>query len=194
MIVLASTSYTRQAVLKAAGLSFDAVSPQVNETALVAANPHWSPAETALKLAGAKALAVSATAPSAVVIGADQVLALENRVYAKPRDSAECRMHLRELRGRTHRLISSAVCAREGRVEWSCTAEACLTMRDFSDAFLESYLVAVGQDCTTSVGGYKIEGPGIQLFENVVGDHFTILGLPLLPLLDYLRSCGEIAS
>ena len=194
MIILASTSPTRQTILTNAGLSFTAVAPGVDEGDLVARNPSWSPQEVALKLAEAKAADVSRRYLDALVIGADQVLALGNRIYAKPATTQQCRQHLLELRGRTHMLISSVVCARSGETQWFQTAEASLVMRQFSDEFLEQYLGKVGMDCMSSVGGYKIEGLGLQLFEKVEGDHFTILGLPLLPLLSYLRSTGEIMS
>lgn len=194
MIVLASTSSTRQAMLKAAGLDFTATAPDVDERALVARNSGWLPSDTALRLAEAKALDVSARFPQAHVVGADQVLALGNRSFSKPKDRDACRRQLLELRGHTHVLISSVVCARGGSAEWSHTAEAHLTMRSFSERFLDAYLDAVGADCTTSVGGYKIEGLGLQLFESIKGDHFTILGLPLVQLLSHLRTEGEIAS
>lgn len=194
MIVLASTSPTRQAMLRNAGLPFSPVAPHVNETQLISENPHWTPQQTALSLAQAKALDVSCRTADAHVIGADQVLALDGKVYGKPRDRAECHAQLIELRGKTHALISAVVLARDGAVLWTHASEALLTMRDYSNAFLESYLDEIGDDCRSSVGGYKIEGRGVQLFQSVVGDHFTILGLPLVPLLDRLRSAGEIAS
>jgi septum formation protein len=194
MIVLASTSQTRQHMLLRAGVTFSAIRPDVDERLLVSCNSHWSPAETALKLAQAKALDVSVRFPDALVIGADQVLALGDLVYSKPASVAQCRQHLRQLRGKTHSLISSVVCARSGSNCWSHTDEAFLTMRSFTDEFLEAYLQQTGTDCTSSVGGYKIEGTGLQLFEEVRGDYFTILGLPLIPLLGQLRSAGEIAA
>lgn len=194
MIVLASTSPTRRAILSNAGLAFTTVSPSVDERDLVARHPHWSPENTALKLAEAKAVDVSARYPDAIVIGADQVLALGSKIYAKPSSIEECQRQLLDLRGKSHKLISSAVCARGGLVQWSHTAEAQLRMRPFSDRFLMRYLDEVGTDCMSSVGGYKIEGVGLQLFEEVHGDHFAILGLPLLPLLHHLRLAGEIHS
>lgn len=194
MIILASTSATRQAMLSNAGLVFTASSPGVDEKALIAANPHWHPEDTALKLAEAKAIDVSQNHMGAYVIGADQVLALGGRIYGKPRDRADCREQLRELRGHTHELISAVVLALNGMTLWMQSDKALLTMRSYSDAFLDTYLNTIGDDCTTSVGGYKIEGRGVQLFKSITGDHFTILGLPLVPLLGKLRDIGELAE
>lgn len=194
MIILASTSPTRQFMLKSAGLMFSAIAPNVDEWALVTQNPEWIPPDVAVKLAEAKAVDVSVRNPDATVIGADQVLALGSKIYSKPRDTGHCREQLLELRGKTHALISGIVCARHGRVTWRFSDQALLKMRNFSETFLDSYLEAIGSDCTTSVGGYKIEGRGLQLFDAVQGDHFTILGLPLIPLLDYLRREGEIPA
>ena len=192
MLVLASTSATRQAMLRYAGLGFTATAPEVDEGALVAANPRWMPRETALRLAEAKAIDVSRRHPGAHVIGADQVLALGNKIYGKPRDRAHCRTQLQELRGQRHVLISAVVLATDKSTTWTYTDEAQLIVRDFSDEFLDAYLDTIGDDCTTSVGGYKIEGRGIQLFQSISGDHFTILGLPLVPLLVRLRETGEV--
>lgn len=194
MIVLASTSATRQSMFRSAGLSFTVASPEVDEKALVAANPQWLPRETALKLAEAKALDVSRQHPSSIVVGADQVLALGDKIFGKPHDRAHCREQLRELRGRTHELISAVVLARDGETLWMHDDRALLTMREYSNEFLDDYLEAIGDDCKTSVGGYKIEGRGVQLFKSVSGDHFTILGLPLVALLEKLRELGEIAA
>jgi septum formation protein len=194
MIILASTSATRQSILRNAGVMFTAMSPDVDERALAGKNPDWTPTEIAYQLAAAKALDVASHHPDALVIGADQVLAMDHKIYSKPRDSTDCAATLRELRGKSHQLISSVVCASGKTIIWSKTDHADLAMRDFSDEFIDSYLSAIGDDCTTSVGGYKIEGIGIQLFESVRGDHFTILGLPLLPLLAYLRDNRAIAS
>ena len=152
------------------------------------------PRETALRLAEAKAIDVSRRNPGARVIGADQVLALGNKIFGKPRDRAHCHEQLQELRGQTHVLISAVVLAKDGMTIWTHTDEAQLIMRDFSDEFLEDYLDAIGDDCTTSVGGYKIEGRGVQLFQSISGDHFTILGLPLVPLLVQLREAGDVAA
>jgi septum formation protein len=194
MIILASTSPTRQAMLRNAGLAFSAVSPTVDERELVARHPDWTPGDTALKLAEAKAIDVSVRYPDAVVIGADQVLALGSKVYAKPSSIEECRQHLLELRGKSHQLISSVACVQGGFVKWTHTSEALLKIRPFSDRFLAQYLHEMGNECMSTVGGYKIEGLGLQLFEEINGDHFNILGLPLIPLLKQLRSMGEIIS
>lgn len=194
MIVLASTSATRQAMLRNAGLDLVAIAPQVDERQLTAAHPEWSPEMTAEKLAEAKSIEVSTRTPGAIVIGADQVLALGTRIFNKPVDTAACRAQLADLRGQTHALISAAVCSRDGKVLWSKTDAAKLRMRDFSDEFLEAYLQRNGADVSTSVGGYKIESNGVQLFSEIIGDHFTILGLPLLPLLTFLRDAGEIPA
>lgn len=194
MIVLASTSSTRQGLLRNAGLAFSAESPQVDEAALVLANPQWQPQEVAMSLAEAKAVEVSRRYPDAVVIGADQVLALGGRIFGKPRDRAHCRDQLLTLRNARHSLISAVVLAQGGKRIWAHADEAVLTMRDFSPAFLENYLDLIGEDCTTSVGGYKVEGLGVQLFTSIEGNHFTILGLPLIPLLERLRSLGEVVA
>ena len=194
MIILASTSQTRQALLRSAGLSFSAIAPDIDERALAARNPGWRAEDLALRLAEAKATDVSARYPDAIVIGADQVLACHGKVYSKPASIVECREQLLELRGTAHALISAVVCARSGKPAWAFSDTAALTMREFSLSFLDSYLEAAGNDCTTSVGGYKIEGRGLQLFEKIEGNYFTILGLPLIPLLDYLRRAGEIQA
>jgi septum formation protein len=194
MIILASTSPTRRTLLEQAGVPFTPVAPAVDETDLITRHPAWSPDETALRLAEAKAVEVSLRYPGDLVVGADQVLGLGARIYGKPNSIEQCRQQLFELRGKTHALYSSVVCARSGSIQWSHTEKAMLSMRRFSGDFADSYLEQMGDDCMTSVGGYKIEGRGIQLFDDISGDHFTILGLPLLPLFGYLRLIGEIPS
>lgn len=193
MLILASTSPTRQAMLRNAGLVFDSMSPQVDERELTRQNPEWHPEDVARGLAAAKAIEVSNRYRESLIIGADQVLALGNAIYSKPSDRADCERQLHELKGKTHQLLSAVACAKAGEIVWSTVASAELRMRPFSSEFIARYLDLIGADCTTSVGGYKIEGPGIQLFESIAGDHFTILGLPLLPLLDFLRRSGEVA-
>lgn len=192
MIIVASTSLTRRSMLTNAGVAFTAVPSNVDERELVARNPSWKPNDIALHLAKAKAADVAQSHPDSVVIGADQALTLGNKVYSKPTDEEDCCNTLRELRGKTHQLISSVVCVRGEDLLWSTTQQANLTMRNFSDKFLTAYVRKIGADCTTTVGGYKIEGLGVQLFEKIEGDHFTILGMPLIPLLAFLRQAGEI--
>jgi septum formation protein len=194
MIILASSSPTRQALLDNASVPFTIERPLVDEKELLARHRDWAPLEAAVQLAAAKALDVSRRNPGKLVVGADQVLALENVLFSKPNDRDGCRRQLQALRGRTHQLVSGAACARDGTVIWQAADTAHLEMRSFSDTFLDTYLATVGQDCTTTVGGYKVEGPGLQLFTSIRGDHFTILGLPMLPLLAFLREANEIPS
>jgi septum formation protein len=194
MLILASTSETRRAMLENAGLSFRSEKPDVDETALVAAHPDWTPQITALQLAEAKAINVSRRHQDAIVIGADQVLALGNKIYSKPSDLHAAKRQLSELRNHQHHLISAVVCASNAKAVWHAIDQAALTMRDFSEDFLDEYLAANGGKTMTSVGGYQVEGLGIQLFEQMEGNHFTILGLPLLSLLHYLRTTGAISS
>jgi septum formation protein len=193
-IVLASASPTRIALLRNAGIEFSAVPSQIDERAveaplLASAKP---PAEVAAALAEAKALSVSATEAEAFVIGADQVLAAEGRVWHKPAGRAEARNQLMGLSGRTHELHSAVVVARNGAVAWRHGEIVRMTMRPLAADFVDDYLVQAGEAALKSVGGYQIEGPGIQLFERIDGDYFAILGLPFLPLLRFLRSAGAI--
>lgn len=194
MIVLASTSPTRQTLLQNAGVKFSAVAPLVDERQLVANHPHWPPDAVSRNLAAAKSLDVSIRYPEALVIGADQVLAHNGAIYTKPLNVADCKRQLSELRGQAHQLISSVACSRGGVVMWELSDSATLTMRNFSDDFLDDYINKNSMNCLTSVGGYQIEGPGLQLFDAIDGNYFTILGLPLLPLLDHLRAAGELAA
>lgn len=191
-IRLASTSPTRLKLLLDCGLSLSAADSRVDERALMAANPSWTPAQTARHLAEAKAQSVSARHPNDIVIGADQVLSFQNRVFSKPTSRENCRQQLTDLRGKDHALVSSVCCVLAGNLIWAHTGTATLTMRNFSDEFLDDYLDAIGLDYLSTVGGYKIESRGIQLFDKIIGDHSTILGLPLLPLLSFLRSVNEI--
>jgi septum formation protein len=193
-LVLASASPYRRQMLKAAGLSFRVEPAALDETALQRELEREAPPALAEALARAKAQAVSARFPGAVVIGADQVLALDGALLHKPGDVATARAHLTRLRGKTHELHSGVAIARGGRVEWSHVSGARLAMRAFSEAFLEDYLARSGASVCGIVGAYEIEGPGIQLFERIEGDHFTIIGLPLLPLLAHLRTRGVIGT
>jgi septum formation protein len=195
-LILASGSPYRRKMLEAAGLSFHVVPADVDEAALkrglAAQSPKPISAAVADALARAKAQSVSARHPDATVIGADQILALGDDLLDKPGDLAAARVQLERLRGKTHRLISAVVVAEAGKVLWTHVDEAVLTMRPFSREFLDRYLAEADPGLCQIVGAYEIEGPGIQLFERVEGDHFTIIGLPLVPLLAELRSRGVI--
>jgi len=176
-------------VLAGAGIAFTQQPADVDEAAVKAtcAGRGMGAEETALALAAAKAEAAAARLPGAVVIGADQVLECGGRTYDKPADADAARRHLKSFRGRSHDLVSAvAVCTRAGET-WRHVERARLTMRDFSDAFLEGYLERAGAEILESVGAYRLEGEGAQLFSAIEGDYFTILGLPLLPLLEFLR-------
>ncbi|MDR3374739.1 MAG: Maf family protein [Ancalomicrobiaceae bacterium] len=191
-IVLASNSLARRQLLVGAGLTFETCAAAVDERAIEAGLEANGPAEVAEALAEAKALAVSRQRPAALVIGADQTLGLGAQMFHKPGSRQEARATLRTLRSQTHRLYSGIAIAEGGEVLYRQVVAASLTMRAFSDDFLESYLDRVGDDVLKSVGCYQLEGPGIQLFEAIEGDYFTILGLPLLPLLAFLRSIGRL--
>jgi septum formation protein len=195
-IVLASGSAARQRLLRAAGVAFSVEVAHVDETAVIESltAEKASPRDVADLLAELKAVKVSARYPRAFVIGADQVLSLGAELFQKPGTKDGAREQLRRLRGRTHVLSSAVSVAREGSVVWRVVQEARLTMRDFSDDFLETYLADAGEDILGSVGAYHVEGLGIQLFSRIDGDTFTILGLPLVPLLDFLRTHGMLKA
>jgi septum formation protein len=193
-LVLASKSASRRALLAAAGVPADIHPADIDERAIETSAGLAGPDEVAALLAREKARAVAATMPGRLVLGADQTLALGTQRVSKPRDRAAAAEQLRALRGQTHALHSAIAVARGGTIAFEQVAVARLTMREFSDAFLESYLDAVGTAVTTSVGAYQLEGIGIQLFQRVEGDHSTILGLPLLPLLNFLRDEKYLAA
>lgn len=180
-------------MLEAAGLTFEVVSPRVDEEAAKASYRAGGlkPRDQADALAEIKALSVSRGRPD-FVIGADQMLAVEGDVLDKPKDIAEARTHLQRLRGKTHELITAAVVAREGAIIWRHIDTPRLNMRAFSDAFMEDYIARAGEGTLRSVGAYQLEGLGAQLFERVEGDYFSVLGLPLLPLLAFLREHGIV--
>jgi septum formation protein len=196
-LLLASASAGRSAVLRGASLNFRQEPAKLDERALEAEarrNGAIDAGRLAMLLAEAKARAVSRLHPEALVIGADQVMACGGEQLSKPPTIEAARGQLRFLRGRTHSLHSAVALAWAGEPLWRHVGRADLTMRVFSEAFLASYLAAEGEAVLGSVGGYRIEGLGIQLFSEVEGDHFTIIGLPLLPLLDYLREIGWLPA
>jgi septum formation protein len=194
-LLLASASVFRRKLLEAAGVAFRVVPAHVDEAKIKARlASKVGPAALAEALAAAKAEAVSARFPDSLVIGADQVLALGAHIVDKPRDLAEARTQLEHLRGRTHGLFTAAVLAENGRTVWRTGDSATLTMRQFTGEFVDGYLAQSGDALCQMAGSYDIEGRGIQLFERVEGDHFTIIGLPLLPLLAELRARGVIAK
>jgi septum formation protein len=195
-VILASGSAIRAKLIESAGLSVQIRVPGLDERAVErpAVERGAGPAEVARLLAEAKALAVSRDVPDRIVIGADQTMALGARRFSKPTDIDAAREQLRLLRGTTHELSSAAAVARGDTVLWSGHETARLTMRAFSDAFLDSYLNRMGNAVTSTVGGYQLEGLGVQLFETIEGDYFTILGLPLLALLEALRRNGVLPA
>ena len=193
-LVLASKSPARRSLLEAAGLPLEIVPANLDERAIEADAGIVEPGQVAKLLAREKARAVAAKKPGRFVLGADQTLSLGERRFSKASDRAGARIQLVALRGRTHMLHSAVAVARDGNVLFEHGEAARLTMRAFSDDFLESYLDTVGAAAFASVGGYQLEGPGIQLFDKVEGDHSTILGLPLLPLLAWLRELGLLAK
>jgi len=191
-LLLASASPSRRQMLERAGLAFDIEPSGVDEDeitrSLVAERA--APQDIAEKLAEMKALRVSARHPDAMVVGGDSTLACNGRLFNKPPDLEAARRQLLALRGHTHELFSSVVVAKGGARLWHCSERARLTMRPFTDAFLDAYLARTGESVLSSVGAYQLENFGAHLFSRVDGDYFTILGLPLLPLLSFLAGHG----
>lgn len=193
-LVLASKSAARRGMLESAGVPFSVQVADVDEPAIKAAHDPADAAGLAEELARVKALAVSRRDPEAWVLGADQTLAFDGGLVSKAGSAAEARARLISMRGRTHHLHSGAALARNGQVVWSGVDSAAMRMRDFSDAFLDAYLAAEGEAVLACVGSYRLEGPGAQLFEAVDGDYFTVLGMPLWPVLTELRRAGVLAT
>ncbi len=183
-------------MLAATGLRFEVIPADVDETALkrVVQSENADAVTAALRLAEAKAARVAAAEPEALVIGADQILVCDGAWFDKPADLAAARTQLQTLRGRPHILATAVVCRRSGERVWQHIAQPRLVMRRFSDAFLDAYLALEGDHVLGSVGAYRLEGPGAHLFTRVEGEHATILGLPLLPLLDFLRQTGVLLA
>ena len=192
ILILASRSAARQAMLHDAGVPFSVQVADVDEDVLK--TPGINAAELAIDLARLKALAVSGLNEDAWVLGGDQTLAFDGGLISKARTLDEARERLQAMRGRTHTLHSGAALARGGQIVWSGVDTVTMRMRNFSDRFLEAYLASEGESLLACVGSYRIEGMGSQLFEAVEGDHFTVLGLPLWPLLAELRRTGVLLT
>jgi septum formation protein len=193
-LLLASKSESRRALLSAAAIPIEVLPADIDERAIEAQAVLTAPAEVAALLAREKARAVAASRPGRLVLGADQTLALGQRRFSKPANLAAAREQLTALRGRTHELHSALALVRGGTIVFEHCETARLAMRAFSDGFLDAYVAAAGPAVMASVGAYQVERLGIQLFEQIEGDHFTIMGLPLLALLQYLRQAGCLAA
>lgn len=190
VLVLASSSAIRRAMLEQAGVEFVGIAAGIDESAEQAR--HTNPGSLAAALAGAKAVAGSRSHAGELVIGSDSVVSVEGRIYAKPRNREEAAAHLRQFSGREMLLTSAVALARNGAVEWSVTDSARLTVRTLSEVFIQSYLDAEWPEVGYCVGVFRLEGRGVQLFDAIEGSYFTILGMPLLPLLKALRERGAI--
>ena len=192
--ILASTSPFRRDMLESAGLRFETEKPLIDERVVEAGigGSGLEPSEIATVLAEAKAINVSERNPGRLVIGCDQILSLDGDVLHTPRDKEGARRRLLALSGKTHELHSAVVAARDGEAVWRHVSTARMTMRKLDPAFIGRHLARVGEKALSSVGAYQVEGEGIQLFDRIEGSHFTIIGLPLLPLLGFLREQGVI--
>jgi septum formation protein len=193
-LMLASRSAVRRILLEAAGIPVEICPADIDERGVEAGAPLQAPVAIAALLAREKASVIAGRSRARLVLGADQTLSLDGRRFAKPADRAAARAQLRALSGRTHELYSAIAFVQDGTVLFEYVGVARLTMRVVSDPFLDDYLDAVGDAATTSVGAYQLEGLGIQLFERLDGDYFTVLGLPLTTALDFLRRHGCLAQ
>lgn len=193
-LILASQSGSRKAMLEAAGVPFEALPAQLDERALEQTLGHAAPAQIALALAEAKALAVAALHPGRLVLGSDSLVEAGGRRFDKPASREEAAAHLRSFSGQTMQLHSAAALVRDSQVVWSHAAVARLAVRDLSDAFITTYLGHEWPAVAGCVGVFRIEGRGVQLFEGIEGDHFTVLGMPLLQVLAALRGLGAVAA
>lgn len=191
-LILASQSAARRMLLKGAGITFDAAPADIDERGIQQRSNLTAPGDIAALLAEQKAAFVSLRHPGRYVIGADQTLSVGDRLFNKPAGRDQAAQQLRDLSGRTHELHSAIAVACDGATLFSHVSVAHMTMRQLDDAAIDVYLDAAGEKVTTSVGAYQLEGLGVHLFELIEGDHFTILGLPLLPLLKFLRGEGMI--
>ena len=186
-LILASQSRARQILLANAGIDFESVPAGIDERAIQEASGLSVPRDIAALLAREKSSFVSARRPGAYVVGADQTLALGRKLFSKPAGPAQAAEQLRLLTGRSHELYSAVAVARDGKILFEEVVIARMTMRRLKEAEIDAYLAEAGEAVTSSVGAYQLEGLGVHLFEHIEGDHFTILGLPLLPLLAFLR-------
>jgi septum formation protein len=193
-LILASQSRARQALLANAGIAFEAIPADIDERGLQSDSGLSAPGEIASLLAREKALWASSHHPDRIVVGADQTLALGKRLFSKPAGRAQAAEQLQSLAGNSHELHSAVAVARNGRIVFETVAIARMTMRPLREAEIDAYLDEAGETVAASVGAYQLEGLGIHLFERIEGDHFTILGLPLLPLLAFLRGEGLLAT
>ena len=189
-LILASQSLARQVLLANAGIAFEAIPAGIDELAIQLASALSAPGEIAALLARDKALFVSKKHPGRFVVGADQTLILSERLFSKPAGRAQAAAQLRALAGQSHELHSAVAVVSDDEVLFEHVSIARMTMRSLDDAAISAYLDAAGEAITASVGAYQLEGLGVHLFESIEGDYFTILGLPLLPLLKFLRSQG----
>jgi septum formation protein len=187
-LILASQSRARQTLLANAGIDFEAVPAEIDERAVQQSSTLSAPGDIAALLAREKALAVSVRLSGRLVVGADQTLALGLRLFSKPAGRSQAAEQLRALAGRSHELHSAVAVARDGKILFADVTIARMTMRRLGEAEIDAYLAEAGEAVTTSVGAYQLEGLGVHLFERIEGDHFTILGLPLLQLLAFLRN------
>ncbi|MGF9566333.1 Maf-like protein [Neorhizobium sp. JUb45] len=191
-LVLASSSPFRRMLMSNAGLTFDHQAADIDERAIEAELMDAEPAKVATVLAEAKARNVAQSRPGSLVIGSDQTMSLGSRIYHKAASLEEAKDNLQSLSGKTHRLNSAVVIVRDDRILWEYVGHADLTMRPLSSEFVDHYLGRVGPDVLKSVGSYQLEGVGIQLFSKIDGDYFTIVGLPMLALLEKLRELVAI--
>ncbi len=195
MIVLASTSASRRAMLNAAGVAHEALPAHVDEEAVKAGLGEVAPRDLADALAEMKAIKISQRVPGTLVLGGDSVVAIEDgTLLDKPVDRADAERHLKLLSGKRHDLYSAAVIAENGRAVWRHVDRARMWVRPLSDPFIAEYLDAEWPAISGCVGCYRVEGPGVQLFSRIEGSHYTILGMPLLNILDYLRTRGQLTS
>lgn len=194
MFILASSSPTRITLLKNAGLKFTAIKPEVDENSLHQKYEHLPPRQFTLKLAAEKALSVSLKRSALMVVGVDQTLHLGQTIFHKPKNIDEARFILKKLRGQVHHLTTAIACYVDQNQIWHGQTETKMTMRSYSDAFLDQYLMQNVTAALSSAGAYQIEAHGIQLFDKIEGDYFAILGFPLIEFLTFLRTKGILES